>query len=171
MKKLPILFAILLVGLSPFCQTTTSPELKDAFVVIDKWLGAMRDYERLPGISFAIVHDQNIVWSKGYGYADVEKKIPMDPGTICSICSVSKLFTSISIMQLVEQGKIRLDDSITADLPSFNLKQQYSDSRPITIRSLLTHSSGLPRESDFPYWSAPDFAFPTEKQVNEKLGE
>jgi len=72
-------------------------------------------------------------------------------------------------MHLWEQGKLRLDDSIREVLPSFNVKQQY-ESVPITIRSLLTHSSGLPREAAYPYWSAPDFYFPTEKEINSKLG-
>jgi CubicO group peptidase (beta-lactamase class C family) len=133
-------------------------------------MDGVRDFDHLPGISVAIVKDQNIIWSKGYGFADVEKKVPMEPETICSICSISKLFTSIAILQLVEQGKIRLDDSVQTLLPSFNLKQQYAESGPITIRSLLTHSSGLPREADFPYWSAPDFSFPTQKEITEKLG-
>jgi len=147
------------------------PDYKEALVIIDKWLDGQRDFDRLPGISVAIVNDQDIIWSKGYGFADLEKKIPMQATTICSICSISKLFTSVATMQLVEQGKLRLDDSVNAVLPSFDIKQQYPESGPITIRSLLTHSSGLPRESDFPYWSAPDFKFPTEKQVTEKLGD
>lgn len=73
-------------------------------------------------------------------------------------------------MQLWEQGKLRLDDSITSLLPGFNLKQSYTETVPITIRSLLTHSSGLPREAAYPYWSAPDFYFPTEKEITQKLG-
>src|SRR5438477_610357 len=79
-------------------------------------------------------------------------------------------FTSVAVMQLWEQGKVRLDDSISALLPAYNLQQQYEETVPITVRSLLTHSSGLPREADYPYWSAPDFNFPTEKEVNDSLG-
>jgi CubicO group peptidase (beta-lactamase class C family) len=153
-----------------FLLIAQNPYYRDAFNLIDKWMSAQRDYDRLPGISISIVKDQDIIWSKGYGYADVEKKLPMQPQSICSICSISKLFTSVAVMQLVEQGKIRLDDSIAAVLPSFNLKQQYGESGPITIRSLLTHSSGLPRESDYPYWSPPDYNFPSHDQVKEKLG-
>lgn len=68
--------------------------------VIDLWLGAQKDFDKLPGISVAIVQDQDIIFKKGYGYADVEKKNPMKPETIFSICSISKLFTSVAIMQL-----------------------------------------------------------------------
>jgi CubicO group peptidase (beta-lactamase class C family) len=170
MQKLVLISFIIGWSLPLYAQAPTAADYQDALHLIDAWMSGERDYDRLPGISVCIVSDQNIIWSKGYGFADVEHKVPMQPGTICSICSISKLFTSIAVMQLVEQGKIRLDDSIRSDLPSFDLTQQYPESGPITIRSLLTHSSGLPRESDFPYWSAPDFAFPTEKQVQEKLG-
>jgi CubicO group peptidase (beta-lactamase class C family) len=170
MKRPSLILIIIHWSILLIAQTPGTPDYRDAFNLIDKWMSGQRDFDRLPGISIAIVKDQNMVWSKGYGYADVEKKIPMEPGSICSICSISKLFTSIAVMQLVEQGKIRLDDSITAVLPSFNLVQQYAESGSITIRSLLSHSSGLPRESDYPYWSAPDFNFPTEKQIKEKLG-
>ncbi len=149
---------------------TKETDYKEALRIIDVWLNAQRDFDRLPGISVAIVNDQNIIFSKGYGFADVEKKVPMQPETICSICSISKLFTSVAVMQLWEQGKLRLDDSISSLLPGFNLKQQYAETVPITIRSLLTHSSGLPREAAYPYWSAPEFYFPTEKEINQKLG-
>ncbi len=169
MKKLFISLMLFVFALPIFSQQKKSDFL-DAIAAIDQWLSGQHDFDRLPGISVAIVKDQNIVWSKAYGFADEEKKIPMQPTTVCSICSISKLFTSVAIMQLVEQGKLRLDDSINTVLPSFNLKQQFPESGQITIRSLLTHSSGLPRESDFPYWSAPDFNFPSEKEVKEKLG-
>lgn len=151
-------------------QPLPQPEYRDALVLIDKWVEAQRDFDRIPGVSVAIVEDQDILWSKGYGYANPEKKTPMTPETLFSICSVSKLFTSIAIMQLVEQGKLRLDDSIQAVLPHYNLRQKFPDSGPITIRAILSHSSGLPRESDYPYWSKPDFRFPTDDEIKTKLG-
>ena len=146
-------------------------DFSEAFRLIDVWLEAQRDYDQLPGISVGIVSDQELIWSKGYGMADTEREVSAEPGTIYSICSISKLFTSVAIMQLRDAGKLRLDDSAADVLPWFNVKQQYEDSGPITIRSLLTHSSGLPRESDYPYWTAPDFPFPTREEVKRKLGE
>ncbi len=162
-------FFVSLLTLTTAISQTKQPEYKEALNIIDAWLNAQRDFDRLPGLSVAIVKDQEIIFQKGYGFADVEKKVPMEAETICSICSISKLFTSVAVMQLWEQGKLRLDDSISALLPGYDLSQQYEETVPITIRSLLTHSSGLPRESDYPYWSSPDFNFPTEKEVNDKL--
>lgn len=145
-------------------------DYSEAIRMMDVWLEAQRDYDRLPGISVAVVKDQEVIWSKGYGLADLENKTRTTPETIHSICSISKLFTAIAIMQLRDAGKLRLEDRVGDVLPWFNLKQQYPDSGPITIRSLLTHSSGLPRESAHPYWTGPDFPFPTSNQVKAKLG-
>src|SRR5690606_20535280 len=128
-------------------------------------------YDRLPGISAGIVHDQQLIWSNGYGMADVKVKTPATPATVYSICSISKLFTSIAIMQLYEEGKLRLDDTVSRILPGFTIQQAFRESGPVTIRSLLTHSSGLPRESDYPYWTGPGFRFPTISEVNSKLSE
>jgi CubicO group peptidase (beta-lactamase class C family) len=168
MRNLFFFFIIFLSGTAAHAQAKET-DYKEALRIIDVWLNAQRDFDRLPGISVAIVKDQNIIFSKGYGFADVEKKVPMQPETICSICSISKLFTSVAAMQLWENGKLRLDDSVNALLPDYSLKQQYTETVPITIRSLLTHSSGLPREAAYPYWSAPDFNFPTEKEIHQKL--
>lgn len=131
------------------------------------WLEAQYQYDQLPGISVAIVEDQEILWSHGFGEA--APGVPTQDNTIYSICSISKLFTSIGIMQLRDAGKIRLDEPISTYLPWFDLKQQYDDSGPITIRSLLTHSSGLPRESDHPYWTGPDFPFPSTEEIISNL--
>lgn len=170
--RVPLIF--LLVYLAPFvsgAQSDAKEPLSDALRYIDEWLEAQQAYDRVPGISVAIVKDQDVIWSKGYGFSDVKKKIPATTETVYSICSITKLFTSIAIMQLYEQGKLRLDDSLSSLLPDRNIRQQFKDSGPITIRSLLTHSSGLPRESDFPYWTGPDYKFPTKKEVAEKLRE
>lgn len=143
----------------------------DALHLINSWVEAQRDYADIPSISIAIVKDQETIWRKAFGMANNDGRVPASTNTLYSICSISKLFTSVAIMQLYDAGKLRLDDSIESILPNYNLKQQYKESGPITIRSLLTHSSGLPRESDYPYWTGPDFPFPSKEQMNLKLGE
>ena len=143
----------------------------EAFKLIEVWLDAQKDFEYLPGITAIVVEDQEILWTGAFGMANIEESIKAEPSTICSICSISKLFTSVAIMKLYEDGKLRLDDEINDILPWYNLEQQYPESGPITIRSLLTHSSGLPREADYPYWTEPDFPFPTQEEIKSKLGE
>ena len=107
----------------------------DALHLIDSWIEAQRDYMDMPSISVAIVKDQEIIWSKAYGMANNETKVAASTKTLYSICSISKLFTSVAIMQLYDAGKLRLDDNIETVLPGYNLKQQYKESGPITIRS------------------------------------
>ncbi|WP_029037909.1 serine hydrolase [Salinimicrobium xinjiangense] len=152
-------------------QTSEKDSLADAFHLIDTWLEAQVQYDNIPGLSVAIVKDQELIWSKAYGHSYVEQRVAATPKTIYSICSISKLFTSIAIMNLYEEGKLRLDDPVSEHLSGFNIQQKYEQSGPITIRSILTHSSGLPRESDTPYWTGPDFPFPSREQVKEELGK
>jgi CubicO group peptidase (beta-lactamase class C family) len=145
------------------------PRVISALELLDVWIDARLAYNQLPGISAAIVHDQDLVWSRGYGYSDIESEVPVSPQTIFSICSVSKLFTSIAVMQLRDAGKLNLDDPVGKHLPWFDIQRTYSDVPPVTVRSLLTHFSGLPRESPFPYWTDPTFPFPTREAMIERV--
>ncbi len=147
----------------------TDPRVISAIELLEVWIDAQVAYEQLPGVSAAIVHDQDLVWSRGFGYADVESEVAVSPQTIFSICSVSKLFTSIAVMQLRDAGKLNLDDPVEEYLPWFDIQQTYTDVPPATVRGLLRHSSGLPRESPFPYWTDPAFPFPTREEMRERL--
>jgi len=169
MKKSAITFLLFSFSFLSFGQTKTS-NYNDILTVIDFWLNAQRDFDKLPGISVAIVQDQEIIYKKGYGYADLDKKVPMKPETIFSICSISKLFTSIAIMQLWEQGTLRLDDSLSALLPDFRINQQYAETVPISVRSMLTHSSGLLRDADSS-WNDPNFYFQTSEELKKSISE
>lgn len=142
------------------------PRVQTSLDFLRTWLEAQRDYDQIPGMSASIVHDQRTLWSGGFGYADLARKAPADAKTIYSVCSISKLFTSIGVLQLRDQGKLRLDDPVGKHLAWFGgMKRADVDAPEITIEGLLTHSAGLQRESDHPYWSGPDFAFPTREQM------
>ena len=145
------------------------PEVKGALSTIDVWLKAKHIYDRIPGLSVGIVYGQDLIWSSGYGYSNLETLSPADADTIYSICSISKLFTAVSVMQLRDKKKLTLRDAVRDHLDWFDIKQPFENSGPVTIEGLLTHSSGLPRESDTPYWMAPDFPFPTREEMIEKL--
>ncbi len=143
----------------------------EAFKLVEVWLEAQKDFDKLPGLTAIVIEDQEVLWSGAFGLANVEKNIKADASTLCSICSISKLFTSVAIMKLYDEGKLRLDDRVSDLLPAYKLEQKYPESGPVTIRSLLTHSSGLPREAGYPYWTGPDFPFPTKAQIDSKLSE
>ncbi|MGK7391219.1 MAG: serine hydrolase [Candidatus Cyclobacteriaceae bacterium M2_1C_046] len=170
MKKYLIIPALIcLFYLNAFSQS--KKDYSEAYQLIEVWLEAQKDFEQLPGITAIVVDDQEVLWKKGFGLANKEQNIEADPSTLFSICSISKLFTTVAIMKLYDEGKLRLDDNINDLLPWYNLQQQFPESGPVTIRSLLTHSSGLPREAGYPYWTGPEFPFPTAEQVQKKLGE
>ena len=143
-------------------------ERAEALRVVDVWLDSVQAYRHIPALSAGVVVGDDMIWSKGFGAIDASHTVAATPQTIYSICSISKLFTSISLMQLYEAGKVRLDDPITTYLPWATISPA-SDSGPITLRGVLTHSSGIPRESDFPYWSGPDFPFPTREEIRGKI--
>jgi len=174
MKRVCFAVIVLLLAFSAAAaaaadKVATDPRVKTALEAARIWLEAQRAYDRIPGVSAAIVYDQQVLWSGGYGTADLSKKTPATAGTIYSICSISKLFTSIAVMQLRDAGKLRLDDPIEKFLPWFKIQKTAPQGPEITIEGLLTHASGLPRESEYPYWTPPDYEFPTREQVKEKI--
>lgn len=103
----------------------------------------MKD-KALPAVSIALVDDQKVVWAKGFGFADPENKKRASANTIYRVGSVSKLFTDIAIMQLVEKGEIELDAPVTTYLPEFAPRNSFE--KKITLRQLMSHRSGLVRE-------------------------
>ena len=145
------------------------PRVQATLLLIDAWLDSEQSYAQLPGISAGLVLDQELIWSGGYGHANPAQEIPTTVDTLYSICSISKLFTSIAIMQMRDAGRLQLADPVQKFLPWFEIAHTKEQNTPITIQSLLTHSSGLPRESDFPYWSPPDYRFPDHDEVKERL--
>lgn len=95
---------------------------------------------KVPGFSISIVNRDGIIYSEGFGYRDLERSLPATPNTLYGLGSTTKSFVALSIMQLVEAGRISLDDPVSNYIP---LKIGLKD-KPICIRHLLSHSSGIP---------------------------
>ena len=98
---------------------------------------------RVAGMSVAVVRGRDTLVMKGYGMADVENDVPATAQTVYRIGSVTKQFTSVAVMQLVEQGKLSLDDDVTKYVPNAP-----THGRRILIRHLLNHTSGIPSYTD-----------------------
>ncbi|MCC6316560.1 MAG: beta-lactamase family protein [Gemmatimonadaceae bacterium] len=146
----------------------SDPDVLGAARLFSAWLEGQIAYKGLPGVAVGVVADQDLVWSKGFGWADVKNRVPMTPATKFRMASHSKLFTATAIMQLREQGKVRLDDPVSKHLPWFHVKPAGDDDGPITVEQLLSHSSGLPREAG-DHWSSNNF--PTGEQVKQLIGD
>ena len=149
----------------------THPEVTESLRLLETWIDGQRAYAQVPGMSVAVVSGDELVWSEGFGLADREAGEPATPETMYSICSISKVFTAIGVLQLRDAGALTLSDPVSGHLPWFDIEQTYPDGPPVDVWGILTHSSGLPREADFPYWSAPDFEFPTREEIRERLAE
>jgi D-alanyl-D-alanine carboxypeptidase len=139
-------------------RVANDPDILGAERLFSAWLEGQIAYRGLPGIAVGVVSDQELVWSKGFGFADIKAKLPMTATTKFRMASNSKLFTAIAIMQLREAGKLGLDDPVVKYLPWFKAKPAGDDDGPITIEQLLSHSSGLQREAG-DHWSS--YKFPT----------
>lgn len=130
-------------------------DLATAITLLDKWAAKRVHDSHLPGLALGLVHNGDLLWGKGYGYANLDKKVPVTLDSRFRIASITKTFTAVAILQLYDAGKLRLDDPISQYLDWFDL--QYPDAPPITIYHCLTHSSGLPRDASIPHWTDNNF--------------
>jgi len=105
----------------------------------------LMDQKHLPSLAVALVEDQTVIWQETFGLANLEKEQPAESDTVYRLWSVAKVFTAIETLHLVEDGLVELDAPITDYIPGFVIQSRYPDPGQITIRSLLTHRSGLPR--------------------------
>lgn len=178
MKKTVMIFGLLLAAFgSAAAGQNTSPlqplarrsEVAAAIAVLDAWVAASVASREQPGLSMGIVYDQDLIWAKGYGFADLAKKVPATPSTVYRIASISKLFTATAIMQLRDAGRVQLDDPVAKYLSWFKVKNVHLEGPAITIRHLLTHTSGLPREATGLNWS--DLTMPKREDMIRRIGE
>lgn len=135
-----VLAGVLTVAGIVRAEPTLDPGLARA---VDAFVAAEMARERVPGLAVAIVRGRDVLLRKGYGLANVELDVPVGPETMFQSGSVGKQFTATAVMLEVEAGKLRLDESITQIFPDAP-----ADWKPITVRHLLTHTSGIPDYTD-----------------------
>ena len=126
-------------------------DLATAIGLLDDWIAHRTTQRHLPGLAIGLVYNGELLWGRGYGKANLETGAPVTLDTRFRIASITKTFTATGILQLRDAGKLRLDDPVSLHLDWFDLR--YKDAPAITIRNLLTHSSGLPRDSKNPMWT------------------
>lgn len=119
----------------------------------------------VPGVSIAVIHDFGIHWAKGYGVADVESGSLVDADTSFQAASISKPVAAMAVVKAVQDGKFELDDDINGILTSWKLAAGgFTESGPVTPRSLLSHTSGLGDGFGFPGYE-PSAPLPTTVQI------
>lgn len=136
MKKIYSCIVLLFLSFTIQAQTKAQLEILDAYYqkTLDDW--------HIPGMAIAIVHQDSIVFSKGYGFADLKKKTKVDGNTLFAIASNSKAFTATALAQLVEEKKIDWNDKVIDYLPYYRLYDDYTTNN-MTIEDLLCHRNGL----------------------------
>ncbi len=144
--------------------------LNDSVAYIKSWLQFRYDREEIPGFVVAIAHKGELLMNEAYGYADVDKNTKLTPGHIFRIASHSKTFTATALMQLHEQGKLRIDDYAATYLPWLS---NHSDSRwqKVTLRQLMSHGAGVIRDGlDSDYWQL-ERPFPDKNELQKEILE
>jgi CubicO group peptidase (beta-lactamase class C family)/D-alanyl-D-alanine dipeptidase len=145
-----VVILVALLASQPTSSATAQPviEPREPYLEVarklEPWLTAELQAKGLPALSIALVDDQRIVWARGFGFADPARKVPATAESVYRVGSVSKLFTDLAVMQLVEQGKIDLDRPVSSYVPEFAPRNPYKTA--ITLRQLMSHRSGLVRE-------------------------
>jgi CubicO group peptidase (beta-lactamase class C family) len=119
-----------------------------------------------PGMAVLVIKDGQVVHKKGYGLANLEREVPITPQTTFELASVSKQFTATAILLLADRGKLRINDDVHKYLPEL---PPYDTKRPIRIRDLLHHTSGLADYLEFKRIPASDPKFPTNAEVFAQL--
>ncbi|WP_433944643.1 serine hydrolase domain-containing protein [Paenibacillus sp. SN-8-1] len=137
-----LLLAALLCSVFPASVSASAPDKGQLETFLDEFMNSKMQEYHVPGAVVSVVRDGKAVLMKGYGYANLEQKVPADPyKTIFRVGSISKSVTSTAVMQLYEEGKIDLRKDIKQYIPDLNLS--YIDHRPISVHDLLTHTAGF----------------------------
>src|SRR5262249_29871590 len=133
-----------------FADPDRRTKLAAAFPELDKALEQERTTHGVPGVSVGIVIDGELAYAKGFGVVDPATKSVPDADTVYRIGSISKSFTGLALLSLRDEGVLDLDDPLAHWVPEAGkLVYPTRDERPITLRQLTQHTSGLPRMGPF----------------------
>ncbi len=142
-----MVFLLLVIGIALYAfapHAPATPEQVDDVAELESYLNRLVASGNPPGLSLVVVKNGRIVYNNAFGFADGPGGVKAETNTVYHWWSMTKIPTAIAVMQLQEQGKLDLDDSVTDYLPWFEVTYPTPTSSGITIRNLLQHTSGLP---------------------------
>ena len=153
MKRISFIPLIASLSIFTACSTSKAPQPPQAikkgdYTYVKEYMNwyikeQMEEHD-IVGLSVALVDDQKIVWQKGFGYADRKNSVKATTDTRYWAGSITKLFTGMGVMKLVEEGKMEIDKPLKTYLPEFSIKSRFGSTNVITPRTIMTHHSGLP---------------------------
>jgi CubicO group peptidase (beta-lactamase class C family) len=135
-------------------QNKPIPSPSGSFEQYETLIKETMQKSHLVGVGAALILGDSVVWKEGFGYADKENKIPFTTQSTLRVGSVTKPFTALGIMQLQEKGLLDIDEPLVKYLPQFSIKTRGTDLKEITVRSVMTHTSGLPNDIFYKAWDA-----------------
>jgi CubicO group peptidase (beta-lactamase class C family) len=144
--------SVLFLSCAPLVAQTATP---DKLQGLDALAARAMQEWKVPGLAMAVVEDGKVIYSKGYGYRDVGKKLPVTVDTLFAIGSITKSFTSLTFSMLNDEGKVDWDKPVREYVPEFMLYDEVATQRA-TPRDLFSHRTGLPRHDLV--WYASDFS-------------
>lgn len=171
-QRLHSLFICLAAALTSLAQEQiaapdTSSAIRETIQQYDSYVETARQQWQVPGLAIAIVKDDQVLLSKGFGNRRVGAVESVDQHTLFAIASNSKAFTSAALAILVDEGKLKWDDRVTQHLPWFRLRDEFA-TREIRINDLLCHRSGLGTFSGDLLWWGTDYS---PKQILQRAAE
>jgi CubicO group peptidase (beta-lactamase class C family) len=139
-RNIGLLAGVLLLGLTNFAAAAPPQNIQE----LDRQLAVIFANDKIPGVSFALIENGKVTFAKGYGYADVARKIPATADTPFRAGSISKAITSIAVMTLVEQHKLSLDAPLVTLIPEVHFVNPWEATNPVRLVNLLEHTTGWP---------------------------
>ena len=145
MHRIPLIVVMVVTILLPGSTAACSTADDTLNVALEKRIQKLMRKQNLPGFAITIVDDQKVLYQEAFGLADLENNIQASTGTVFRMWSVSKLFTALELFREVEEGLVNLDDPLLEYLPEFTIQSRSAEEQTITVKSVLAHRSGLPR--------------------------
>jgi CubicO group peptidase (beta-lactamase class C family) len=155
------IFALALLSLllpASLCSAASgSPGVADPYAAmksnLSKYIRKEMSLNSVKGLSMAVVDGQRVIWCQGFGYADEATKTLAAPDTVYRAGSISKVVTSMRVLQLAGEKRLGLDDDIRSHVPEFSIRNRFPNTPPITPRMLMSHRSGLPTDVVAGMWA------------------
>lgn len=168
MKKLLLTISISIALSASAIAVTPEEALASRLRAAESLMNANFIKESVPGAAIGIVHDQELIWSHQFGVESFKTNNPVTNDTLFSICSVSKLFNGIAAMNLVEEGRLGLDEPLSQYNDALAMPDNLGSEEPVTVRGILSHVAGIPREGTRDYWV--DTSFPNTAELVDMVG-
>lgn len=145
MKKQTIKLIQFICLIFPFVvlNAQNNPKYSTLIKECDDYIIQNMTSQNVVGVSAAIIINDSVIWKNGYGFADLENKIPMTANTVVNIGSITKTFTALALMQLQEKGLLDINEPLNKYLPQFKPLTRNEDLKQLTVKSVITHCSGI----------------------------